>query len=687
MKRISEYGALKACLITAGICFLAIVIVEVLRPLLMLYIPGSIFIPLHVVLEGSSIVISYAIFTVGWYAYKRTQHPRDLFIAIAFLTIGAIDFIHTLSYRGMPNFIGTNTVGKAAGYWLVARFVEATALFIAAFMTINRRSKWLRPSVMVSVSLIIVIGSTAIITEYGQSVSNLLFTPEKGLTPFKIALEWVIIGIYVAALFAVGRVGNWLKDSTRFFQMALVVAIASEICFTLYNNAFGSMNMLGHILKIASFYLVLQALMVSSLGRPYDELSRAKDRLQKSFDQIGNALSSGLKKNETLKLIATLAQQIFETDVAMIGEVRADETIDVATVAGLSIERYRIPVKESIVNEAIETHSPILISDVFTHIENRPEFIRQGLRSVMIAPIVADSRLHGAIYVGSRQANAFTDEDTRVLTSFAGQAAIAITNAEHYEREHRIADALQQSVFPPNRMQMADFVIAGKYQAAWDEAKVGGDFYDYFDLGGSKLGIVIGDVSGKGLDAAVHTALSIYSIQAYLHEGYTPAEAITRLQHVITDRKHRRLVPDSLFLTLFCGILDTNTGQLVYVNAGHEPPIIMDREGNISDLNSTGPLVGLQVDIPFEQAEVELNPGDTLVLYTDGITESRWAGEFFGYEGIAEAIRSCRECEPDEITDQIYERAKSHARGLLQDDIAVVVIKCLPDDLFDLDYI
>ncbi|HPP75883.1 MAG TPA: SpoIIE family protein phosphatase, partial [Armatimonadota bacterium] len=302
------------------------------------------------------------------------------------------------------------------------------------------------------------------------------------------------------------------------------------------------------------------------------------------------------------------------------------------------------------------------------------ELIDNGIRGLMSAPIVRDGRPVGAIYVGSKTPGRFSSEDAQVLTGFARHTAIALANAEHYEREHRIAETLQKVIFPPVSMDKGSFRIAGKYQPAWDEAQVGGDFYDFFDLNDGRLAITIGDVSGKGLDAAVHTAIVKYSFQAYMREGMEPAEALRIVSETFKERVNRGEMPDNVFITLFCAIVDTKTGRVVYANAGHEPPIKISSGPELDMLEPTGPILGIWAS-EYSQSEVWMEPGDVLVFYTDGITEARTGGIMFGLAGLVDAVRNNIGRTPQELADAIYEDASQHAQNELQDDVALIVLQ------------
>lgn len=655
-------------------CILGIVASIVLDSIFSGVISPRIYLPVHSIFEITSIVVSFAVFAIGWYGYRQTESRLDLVIAVSFLMIGCIDLVHTLSYKGMPTFIGENTPGKAAAYWLAARYISAVALLVSAYVRpqplIGRKMQW----ALLIAGVALVFGIVAAFSTHGPQVSDLMFS-KSGLTPLKKGLEYAVAVLLLIAFVAFGKARGWNAESVRLLRMAIIISIASELCFTLYNNPYDLHNLLGHIYKTIAYYFVLQALFVSSLKRPYDALSNANEQLQKSFSRIGEALASGLNKENTLQIIASLSRQIFDADIAAIGEVTRGGEINIGVYDGADPGVISMPVQSAIAGESFATGRPVVVDDLRSHKKARPEIIALGVRSFVSVPIIRDGRPAGAVYIWSKIPGKFTADDAETLTVFAGYAAIAIGNAEHYEREHHIADALQQVIFPPPDLSYKGLELAGKYVPAWDEARVGGDFYDYFDLGNGRLGVTLGDVSGKGLDAAVHTAIIKYSLQAYLREGYSISGALHRLDETFKDRVSGQNSLTSVFITLFCAVIDSATGHIIYSNAGHEPPMKVSVDGEVIMLDSTGPILGLNIGLPFAESETVLEDGETLVIYTDGITEARTGSKLFGSNRLVDALQGCRTISPRDIAESIYNRAKDYAAGVLRDDVAIIIIR------------
>ncbi|HEY3318613.1 MAG TPA: SpoIIE family protein phosphatase [Coriobacteriia bacterium] len=239
-----------------------------------------------------------------------------------------------------------------------------------------------------------------------------------------------------------------------------------------------------------------------------------------------------------------------------------------------------------------------------------------------------------------------------------------------YHREHHIADVLQRALLLDVDMDFGGYRVVARYQPALEESDVGGDFYDVFELAPERLALAMGDVSGKGLSAAVHTAMAKYMTRAYAHEDGDPAEVMRRLNSAMYE-----YTPAELFVTLFYGVLDSEARTLTYCDAGHDLPFLCRRAtGEILPLEATGPLAGAFKAADFECRSIELGPGDLLLVYTDGITDARGANESLGVDGLTKVLRSALDREPVEIIDRVFEAAFSAADGKMRDDAAVFVL-------------
>jgi len=244
---------------------------------------------------------------------------------------------------------------------------------------------------------------------------------------------------------------------------------------------------------------------------------------------------------------------------------------------------------------------------------------------------------------------------------------------EVHEREHHIAEVLQQALIPPrSQYKIEGCKIAVKYQPALSEAEVGGDFYDIFDLGDDKLGLLIGDVAGKGLPAAIRVASARYAIRSYAYLNPSPARVLSLANQALC----REQFDGVNLLTASFIVVDLKAETITYANGGHEPPILHRASGNIEELDLLSGALGFHGDFSYNEGCHSIYSGDTIVMVTDGITEARSSGlALFGREGIMEYLSCGDTAVPEEIATGLLAAATAHAEGRLQDDTAIIVFQ------------
>jgi serine phosphatase RsbU (regulator of sigma subunit) len=252
----------------------------------------------------------------------------------------------------------------------------------------------------------------------------------------------------------------------------------------------------------------------------------------------------------------------------------------------------------------------------------------------------------------------FSAKQIRIVESIAAQAVTALQNARQYEREHRIAETLQEALLAePERIDGIE--ISYLYKAAWETSSVGGDFYDVFVLDEDWAALVVGDVAGKGLMVAPLTALMRDGARAYLMDTPDPGECCRRLNALVY-----RFTPKDKFATLFLGVLNRTTGELRYCNAAHPPPIVIGLADMRALESGQSSLLGAFADADFETAET--------IMVTDGVIEARRGSEFFGDRRLVEALERLRSTEVSHLPHALLSEVAEFAGGRLHDDIVVV---------------
>jgi serine phosphatase RsbU (regulator of sigma subunit)/PAS domain-containing protein len=296
-----------------------------------------------------------------------------------------------------------------------------------------------------------------------------------------------------------------------------------------------------------------------------------------------------------------------------------------------------------------------------------------GEHSVLAAPLRFGSETLGSLTVWVRGGRPFAPDQIKLLGTLASLAVAAVRNAQSYAHEQNIAETLQLAFLPGSPTQMPGLDIAEQYHPTRiEEARIGGDYYDFVPLGPRRLAVIIGDISGKGLAAAVYTAMAKYTLRAFAAQEMPPGEVVARANRAIA-----RHTTGEIFSTLFYGVLDLEAGTLAYVNAGHEPPQLARADGSWLNLEPTGLMLGAFADAEWDEETISFAPGDALALFTDGLPDARAAdGAFFGEEGIRTVLTHVHSGGAAAIADALYGAAVHFAaEGRLRDDIALLVLK------------
>lgn len=262
---------------------------------------------------------------------------------------------------------------------------------------------------------------------------------------------------------------------------------------------------------------------------------------------------------------------------------------------------------------------------------------------------------------------------TTIFRDVSEQVAFERERNELLTREHHIAEVLQHALVPKDfPSELKGYRFASTYRSALREAEIGGDFYDVFDFSDDKIGILIGDVAGKGLPAAIRVAAARHSIRSYAYLDPSPDTVMTLANEALC----RDQQDEAQMLTAFFGVLDAQTGKFTYCNAGQEPPIICHREGKCEELQVFGTPLGALQNIEYTQSTATISECDKFICVTDGITEARTKESvLYGKERLMEFVSKNLLKSPKSIAKGILRSAIDFAGGDLQDDAAVIVFE------------
>jgi PAS domain S-box-containing protein len=337
---------------------------------------------------------------------------------------------------------------------------------------------------------------------------------------------------------------------------------------------------------------------------------------------------------------------------------------------------------ETGVANVIRTGSPELYPDIppamleqAAQDEEHLQLIRQlQFKSAMVVPMVARGRTLGAITIVAAESGRTYDEpDLALAEELARRAAMAVDNARLYTELSGIADTLQAELLPTEIPNIPGVDVAVRYRAAGELNRVGGDFYDVFGRGANEWAVVIGDVSGKGAPAAAVTALARYTLRTATVNAPTPSAALDALNEALLERRRDQ---EFCSVALAFVTLDDDGLDVKLSLGGHPPALIKRASGAIETCGSAGLLMGFVHDPPLADDALRLRPGDTLLLYTDGVTDAAHDGDRFGDQRLASLVGDLNPgLHASEITETIEHTAVAHAEFQPQDDMALVAVQ------------
>lgn len=392
--------------------------------------------------------------------------------------------------------------------------------------------------------------------------------------------------------------------------------------------------------------------------------------------QVTDAISPSLTLDETLAELARTTASVLNADACGIflpnrrGELVAKSVV----VTGNGNEQLvSAMVAKSVTLQAFSEKKYVSCEDTSQHPDpDTQEFYTQiGIRGVLSTPLIVRDRAIGAITIYSKRPRQFDEREIRLLTSIGLHAAVTVRNASLYTRELSIAESLQRNLISEAPDECRGLKFASRYIPALDEARVGGDFYDVTELPNGKVGVVLADVSGKGLGAAIHLAACKYMLKSlmYMHPD-NPARVLGELNDAINYYYNL-----SFFVTVFCGVIDPATGMLRYANAGHPPALLISENGKLHTwLSCTGTPVGSGHTCHYELCDAKIGKSDLVLLYTDGVTDATIGGEMLGVEGLQKMIFEAGVNSASSLVEYIRAQLGSSRNASVRDDIAMLAV-------------
>ncbi len=403
------------------------------------------------------------------------------------------------------------------------------------------------------------------------------------------------------------------------------------------------------------------------------------------ISKVGVALLSSSGLDETLNQVALLVFEAVPAErcVIMLRDEKTDGgmKIMVARQRGKDEQFEEVRISSRVMDEVLKNGKSVLTADA----QHDPRYASQtmallDIRSVLAVPLsVSETDIFGLIYADSPSGKAtFSEEHLNILTTLASVASIRVENAkllelrferERIKRELEFAIEIQQSFQPSAPPVMDDYEFQGISFSCYE---IGGDYYDFIELPEGKMMIALGDVSGKGTAAALLMSSLHAAIHAQVTANISLLETIKSVNQYLAKN-----TPTNRFVTLFAAELDPLTGILNYINAGHNPPLVGRADGKVEQLDAGGFPLGIMLQAEYEVGQLQLNSGDSLVIYSDGVSEANnLKDEEFGMERLTQVVSKNIRASAAGLRDKVESALSIFTQTApANDDITLVIVK------------
>jgi len=398
--------------------------------------------------------------------------------------------------------------------------------------------------------------------------------------------------------------------------------------------------------------------------------------------EIGKETSSILDLDALLQRLAEIVKRVIDYEmfgILLLDEEREELVLRKAVNFGAGKERTRLPVSEGLCGAAVRSREPVLVGDV----QKDPRYVSlvPETRSELVVPLVVKDRVIGVFDLESPVLDRFTEQHVKVLTPLASQVAVAVENARLYAeirkkderlgRELRIAQEIQHALFPETTPSGSGWEASAHFRPA---RELGGDLYDFYELGGGQLGVATGDVAGKGVPAALYAAFASGAIRSRAFERRGPADLMQRV-----NRTLRRRGIEGLFCTLAYALFDFEDRSLRLANSGLPHPLhFRAAEGLAAPLDVSGLPLGTFDGVSYDEIAVELGKGDVVAFFSDGLVEARRGREEYGTERLLRGLEEHAALPAPELGERLLGDLEAFlGETAAADDVTLIVVKVL----------
>ncbi|MBS1251901.1 MAG: Phosphoserine phosphatase RsbU [Anaerolineales bacterium] len=622
---------------------------------------------------GLSLVIKRFGFRVFDAAGGGARHRRSRASEVTHSLVGIVDLSALLIY------------GPVFGGW-VAVLSEFTLMVRRPRWTWRTLERWETALFNAGLKALMALAGGAAYTALGGHYQPVQLTTRLLLPLAALFLVWFGLdhlgwSVRVGLKAGVSEVSQFLQTIILWSLLVELVPLPMSVVLAV---VYASLGWSIFLLLVVGF--VVTGFIIQRLMEARRRLRSQVTQLS-TISEVSRQVAAIPELEDLFRRVVELIQSSFEYDHVRIFTRESDAELVFRASTGPGNERwreldYRVPVGEDcIVGWVAERSEPLLVNDVSD--DPRYAVDKPGLlvetQAELAVPLQVEDRVVGVLDVQNTAPGTFDSDDLFVLQTLGDQIAMAIEDARLYEQalererleqELNVALGIQTSLLPASLPDIAGWDIAGMWQPA---RNVAGDFYDFIPLRDGRLGILIADVSDKGVPAALFMAVARTLLRAMAIGKETPAAALQRANDLILADART-----DMFVTVFYVVLDPDTSAITYVNAGHVPPLLYrSQTSGVASLHTPGIALGVIPDIELEQRTTTLAPGDLIVLCTDGITEAVDDDyEGFGEERLARLILEHHDASAGELVGVIEDALRDFVGPKPPfDDQALLVLK------------
>jgi serine phosphatase RsbU (regulator of sigma subunit) len=414
------------------------------------------------------------------------------------------------------------------------------------------------------------------------------------------------------------------------------------------------------------------------------DAERAASKQVRALYEISRSFAQSLSLDATLDAVASTVVDVLGVDIALIR--MPDERREWLLPRAMKVAEPRLEqAARTILDrpQAFGAHpvqllfrnaEPFLITRQTAEEIGVPEtallpFLERGWTGAEV-PIATPAEVLASLTILSVQPGSpVTRETIEQATAIGGQAALAIDNARLYQQQKQFSDTMQRSLLPRSVPKLQGLELGDAYESS-ARVEVGGDVYDYMELGDGRLAVALGDVTGHGIEAAADMAMAKFVFRSLAREHPEPADFLQSANEVVVGE-----IAPGKFITLVYLLIDGSTGEVAAAGAGHPPPRIIGADGLVTGLEARGLVLGIEPAQHYEEVRATLEVGGAVVLYTDGVIEARRNGELYGLERLDRVLSERRDLPANELAQFVLDDCRDFARGELADDCAVVVVR------------